>query len=123
MKNIQKIADEIFKAPSDEELFERTLQNAREISGNELQGYLERNDIQKLLKLFPNGAMILYSSLQSIQFRTVAKIADKIIKWKLISKQTDEWSREFKWLKGKWKNKNILKGSDNFNNGAILYEI
>lgn len=123
MKNIHKIADEIFKAPTEEELFERTLQNAREISGNELQGYLERNDIQKLLKLFPNGAMILYSSLQSIQFRTVAKIADKIIKWKLISRQTDEWSREFKWLKGKWKNKNILKGSDNFNNGAILYEI
>ena len=105
MTNIHKFADEIFRAPTEDELFERLLSNAPRLTAN--QANQTPADKGEFSRLFPNGA-IKFSDTIEDSFPNEHKILrifrdkiDKTINWKFVNKSHC--------FKGKWKDKNILK--------------
>ena len=110
MKNIQKIAEEVFKTPSVEELLNRALEDATVISREEFQKWLadlkDQNlstDLSNLLNWFPRGAHYL------MHLESAFKALDKLLtqhqlKLKFITKLTDDT----KLYHTVWKNRNIL---------------
>jgi hypothetical protein len=112
MKNIQKIADEIFQAPSEEELFERAMQKEPRTQ-NELiedfenfqlrvgQLYLPFPEKTDIIDLFPKGALVFNKSIDRAAFKLIEKnIDDK-------SRQLLGTTSGFEWYKSKLKDRNV----------------
>ena len=109
MGNIKRIADEIFKTPSTEELLNRALEGATVISRDELQKWLAdlaekfKQPFANLLNWFPKGAHYLMHL--EIGFRTLDKLlTQQQLKLKFITKLTDGT----KLYHTTWRNRNIL---------------
>jgi len=89
-ENIKKRAEEIFKAPSREELFERALKRQELMNPANLYSYLsvfrslDTEAKEKVMKLFPNGA-VSFVRRQDTEFDLIESMLDQ--HWELLSKK------------------------------------
>jgi len=134
VKNTKKIAEEIFKAPSKEDLIERV----QFLSTAELIPFLEEYGVQQPLlsqitSLFPKGARVTSSLVIPWKFNIIRdKIESQVHKWQFLETIT---KRQFlfadletlSFYKAKWQNgTNILKMivdmGDNVSVTSYLFE-
>ena len=115
MKNIQKLADEIFKAPTMDELANRM----DPIEKAELRAILVDNpQISKVVDLFPKGAYWIdwYSKKNSVYNKFKKLIEESVGSWQQVAKnikvlkEDDVIDVANRWLKAKTKSgKNVVK--------------
>jgi hypothetical protein len=107
MYNIQKIADEIFKAPTEKELVKRIEFYSR----NELIEFLKKlgiNDSRFIIRTLPHGAYVVSDNkLSKNIFEKIEKaILDRLVKWWKFFTTTQElsdithYSIKYEWSEG-----------------------
>ena len=104
MKNIQKIADEIFKAPTTEELTSRIefMTKSELLDFFEQKGIKEDDVRQHLVRDFPNGAYVMQEEETGYNVFKKFKdlIEDKLLRqWKFFRNTHDDLFR-IKWYDG-----------------------
>jgi len=115
MKNIQKIADEIFKAPTQEELVRRAFDTIPFISREKI---LPFDDEHKISARFPNGAYYVTDHDRTPFALVNNYFIDKVKHWTYIEWQRIRYSLD--WYRGKLKGKNVVR-ADMRGNVPVAY--
>jgi len=109
--NVKKIAEEIFKAPTEEELFERIAQNGTFISTSELiKRYSEGEKITSLKEtqlksMFPKG--VFYFGAYALNFHKLSKFIIKNSEYyKLFIKNV---ANNFDWYIMRVQGRNVIR--------------
>jgi len=125
MKNIKRIAEEIFQAPTKKELFERAIdrnalnQSQLFMTQSQLLSHLsvfrslDDKSRDTIIRLFPKGAAQFYKS--DAEF----KLIKSMTKSRELIKITNAIGSVFRWFKAKIKDRNAIV----YAVGSIVHEI
>jgi hypothetical protein len=109
MKNIKKIAEEIFKAPTVKELLERAEHQIPFMSSEKIQEAFKADEEQKTYRLFPNGAYYV-TDHYTTSFKLVNNyFTDNVKHWTEIHWKRIRYSLD--WHKGKLNGKTVVRAS------------
>ena len=127
---LAKIAEDIFKAPSSDELLNRALEYGRHMTKAQLKHWLSQymhyemsgtlrkaltpEQSTEIMNLFPNGAKLF--NMNRMIFEPIDKALHKQ-EWELIAANVPY--PEIHWQKSKWHDKTLVRAG----NGILLWEI